>query len=335
MATLRDVATLAGVHPSTVSRALDPLQAGKVNAKTRARIDAAVQELGFQVDPVASGLRRGRTSTMGVMVADIGNPFIPPVLRGIENTFEARGYQTFIAETQDDQARAGRVLQNLVARRVEAIVTLASRQGDEAILERASRSIPVVLAVRGLPRTRLPCVTDDDELGGWLSADHLLSLGHQVVAELPGPGDVYNFEVRTRGFLSRIAESSSLFVRLDTQAHAPSVDEGRRLMRVLLERGAPRPTGVFAHNDLMALGAIQEVRAAGLSCPGEISIIGYNDAPLTAYTDPPLTTVAVDGYELGRRSAELALDMLDGNEATEVTLAPRVVPRASTAPPPA
>lgn len=334
MATLRDVADRVGVHPSTVSRALDPASSNLVNAETRARIIAAADELGFRVDAVASGLRRGRTATMGVVVADLGNTYVASAIRGIENTFEAEGYLTFITESQDDQDRATRILGHLLARKVEAIVTLASREGDETTIKRLSKQVPIVLAVRGLPGTGLPMVVNDDEGGGWISADHLIRLGHRKLAQLPGPRDVSNFRLREEGFVARAASSGITVPVNPDAASVPTVEEGWRLMRALLSSSREYPTGIFAHNDHMALGAIQALRDVGLDCPADVSIIGYNDSPLTNFTDPPLTTVSLPGYELGQRAARLAMALVRGasGHETQVTLPPTLVPRSSSAP---
>ncbi len=335
MVTLRDVADLVGVHPSTVSRALDPASSNRVSEKTRAMVRIAADELGFQVDAVASGLRRGRTHTLGVIIPDLGNPYAAPMIRGIENSLESRGYLAFITETQDDRVRASRIFNTLISRRVEAVITLASRMGDEAMLQRAAKKIPVILAIRDLPSSGLPGVVGDDQRGGRIAADHLLENGHRVVAQLLGPSDIHTFNQRALGFGTRVTESGATLVPFSTHANAPSVAEGRTVMAQLLAQPGPRPTAVFAHNDLMALGAIEAIAAAGLSCPGDISVIGYNDAPLTAFTNPPLTTIALPGYELGRFAGEMALSFIEDSsrQAHVLSLPPRLIPRGSVGPP--
>lgn len=334
MATLRDVADLTGVHPSTISRALNPATASLVSAETRARVRAAADELGFQVDAVASGLRRGRTHTLGVVVADLGNPFVAPVVRGIENSLESRGFLTFIAETQDDPTRMKRIFDHLLSRKVEALITLASRLGDEAVLRKAAKRVPVVLAIRDVPASGLPGVVHDDERGGRIAADHLLSLGHHVVAQLHGPRDVHTFVLRGVGFAARMRDGEATLIAAETSANTPTVEEGKRVMTQLLAQPGPRPTAIFAHNDSMALGAIEAIRSGGMSCPQDISIIGYNDDRLTAFTDPPLTTIALPGYELGRFAADMALSIIeDPSRAAHVlSLPPRLVPRGSAIP---
>jgi LacI family transcriptional regulator len=329
--TLRDVADIVGVHPSTVSRALDPASANLVSEKTRARVQAVADELGFQPDAVASGLRRGRSQTLGVVVPDLGNPYAAPMIRGIENSLESRGYLAFITETQDEHARARRIFEHLLSRRVDAIICLSARAGDASILRRAARKVPVVLAVRDLPESGLPGVVGDDERGGRLAADHLLAQGHRAVSQLRGPESIHTFVLRGTGFSSRIREEGLAPIEIEAFAQAPTVDEGHAVMTRLLATHGPRPTAVFAHNDLIALGAIAAIREAGLDCPRDISVIGYNDAPLTRFTDPPLTTIALPQYEIGRFAAEVALSLIEhpDRQSHVLTLPPRLVVRES------
>ena len=333
MTTLRDVAKRAGVHPSTVSRALDESSSKRVNEATRIRIRQIADELGFKVDAVASGLRRGKTNTVGVVVPDLGNPYVAPTVRGVENSLENRGYMTFIAETQDDSARMQRVFDAMLARRVDAIISLASRRGDESLLRRTSRRVPVILAIRDLPGVALPGVVCDDQHGGRLAADVLLDHGHQQLAQLVGPSLVVSFEKRSYGFRAQAHERGATVVDSRRAATAPTIEEGRDLMTDLLKRRGPRPTAVFAHNDQMALGAIEAMLDAGLSCPGDLSIVGYNDTPLASHTSPPLTTIAMAGYELGRFSAEMALSYIEkpNRDPQMLSLLPRLVMRGSVA----
>lgn len=330
--TLKDVAERAGVHVSTVSRALDPDRGALVNDQTRTRVRAAAEQLGYQGNAVASGLRRGRTQTLGVVVPDLGNPFYAPFMRGVENHLEGRGLMALMAETQDDHGRLSRVLDHLLARRVDAVIVASARSGDERLLRKAQEQIPLVLAVRHLPGAGIPAVTHDDERGGRLAADHLLSLGHRRVAQLHGPRDVSSFRGRGDGFVGRMRESGITVHELADAASRPRLDEGRRLMERLLATADELPTGLFAHNDLMAFGALQALREQGRSCPRDIAIVGYNDTPMTAFTDPPITTIKLPGYELGRMAADTAINVVENgpDELMTLSLPPELVPRHST-----
>lgn len=330
--TLKDVADKAGVHPSTVSRALDPAKGYLVRVDTVARVRAVAEELGYRGDEVASGLRRGRTNTLGVVVADLGNPFIAPVVRGIENQLEGRGLMPLIAETRDDHVRMSRVMDNLAARRVDAAIVTAARSGDARILRRAQQQMPVVLASRYLPGSRLPSIVHDDERGGRLAADHLLQLGHRRIAQLCGPSDVSSFRERATGFRSRLAEDGVVAIETDHSAYRPVLTEGRRLMEHFLDQHDELPTAIFVHNDLMVFGALEALGVRGLSCPTDLAIVGYNDTPMTAFTDPPITTVRLPGYELGRMAADTAVMLMEGGQQTgnSLVLQPVLVPRRST-----
>jgi LacI family transcriptional regulator len=333
-ATLEDVARAAGVHYSTVSRALDPNKVWRVNVATRKHVQAVAQRMGYQRDMVASSLKRGRTHTVAVVVADLGNPFIAPVLRGIANRLELAGFMSLISDTQDDSARLERILNHLLSRRVDAIILTAARLGDGPVLRRISRQgTPVVLAVRNVPGIRLPACTDDDLLGGTLAAQHLLALAHRRVAQLRGPADVYSFVERARGFTRTVAAAGAVEVEVAGTALTPTVEEGGRLMRLLLDRKRPLPTAIFAHNDLMALGALAVMRERGLNCPGDFSVIGYNDSPQVDRVMPPLTTIRQPGEELGRTAAEITISMLTSPERRPASrsLPPTLVVRESTA----
>lgn len=330
--TVNDVAARAGVHASTVSRALDPEKSSLVAEETRSRVRAAAEELGYRGDAVARGLRRGRTNTLGVVVADIGNPFIAPVLRGIENNLEGRGMMALVAETQDDHGRMNRVLDHMRSRRVDAIITTAARTGDERLLRKVAKEVPVVLAVRDLAGARFPAVIHDDERGGRLAAEHLLEQGHRRIAQLCGSRDISSFVGRAKGFRDGLRGSDAELVEPDDVGAHPVLAEGRRLMELLLRQHPTPPTAIFAHNDMMAIGALKALAGHGLTCPADVAMIGYNDTILTDFTAPPITTVRLPGYELGRMAADTAVMLLnDGpDQVPRLSLPPTLVPRRST-----
>jgi len=335
-ATLKDVAREAGVHPATVSRALDPGKMWLVRPDTRAKIQTAARALGYRADVVARSLRRGQTTTVGVVVPDLGNLFLPPVLRWIANKLEGHGFMALISETRDDNERLRVSLENLLSRRVDAIILTGARLGDGPLLQGiADEGRPVVLAIRALAGTNLPAVTTDDFSGGYIAARHLAELGHRLVAQLPGPADVQPFLDRTAGFAQAVTEAAINVVEFEERALHPTVSEGRRLMSLLLAGGKPLPTGVFAHSDSMAIGALDGLRAAGLRCPDDVSILGYNDAPLVDHFDPPLSTIRWPSTEIGRFAAELAIALIEepNSAVASMTFPPELVPRASTAPP--
>jgi LacI family transcriptional regulator len=333
--TLEDVARAAGVHYSTVSRALDPNKVWRVNAATQKRVQSLARRMGYQRDMVASALKRGRTHTVAVVVGDLGNPTIARVLRGIANRLEPAGLMSLVGETQDDSERLERILNHLLSRRVDAIIVAAARLADAATLRRISRQgIPVVLVVQGIPGIRLPACTNDDLLGGTLAAQHLLSLGHRRVAQLRGPVDMDSCFQRAKGFSVAIAAAGATEVKVRATAPTGSLDEGRRLMSQLLDSGRELPTGIFTHNDLMAFGALTLAEERGLKAPRDLSIIGFHDLPLLERTSPPLTSIRVQHEEMGRIAAEMTVQMLTspGRVPPSRRLVPTLVVRESTAP---
>jgi LacI family transcriptional regulator len=307
--TLRDVAAAAKVHVATASRALDAETAHPVSRETRARVKRVAEELGYRRHMMARGLRRGFSSTVGVVVADLGNPYTAPVMRGLQHALERADYMALIAESRDDSQALDRAVGHLLARQVDGLVLLAARWGDlDRILGWMSR-VPVVLAVRGLSGSGVPEVTHDDLGGGALAAGHLAELGHRRVVQLPGPQDIQPFKDRHDSF-AEAATGLGLEAWAAPAANRPVFDEGRRLMALALADG--RATGVFAHNDAMAMGAVRALREAGLDCPRDVSVVGYNDVPMADCFDPPLTTIRLDGAEVGRQTAEAVLAAIRG-----------------------
>jgi LacI family transcriptional regulator len=334
--TLKDVADRARVHVSTASRALSPPWPGRVSEATVARVQAAARELGYTPDLVAAGLKRGRTQSVGVVVGDFENPYNNLLIRGLASELETHDFIVLVTESAESRERLERVITHLLGRRVDAIVTTAAHLGDEALLQRvAAHGVPVVLGVRNLPGAGLPAVVHHDERGAALAAAHLLDLGHRVVAQLPGPLDIDSFGRRRQGFGTAVeAAEAAREVTVDAAAVVADIAEGRRLMALTLERAAERPTGVFAHNDVMAVGALEAIRAAGLSCPEDVSLVGYNDLPLASHIAPALTTVGVSSEVLGRRLAAAVLRAIEDphGEGEVVRVDARLVVRASTAP---
>jgi LacI family transcriptional regulator len=328
--TLSDVARLAGVHPSTVSRALDPLQERRVKEETRRRIAEAASRLGYRPHLVARGLQSGRTATVGMIAADLGNTFVTPIIHGFTGAIEASGMLPLIAETQDDHSRLGRILEHMLSRRVDAIVVAAARVGDLAIIEAAGAVVPVVIAARPLDDTTICQIVQDDGEGGRIAAEHFHRLGHRRLAQLRGPDEVVNFPRRAAGFSGYVRETGLEECFLELTADLATIDEGRRLMAALLERTVPPPTAIFAHNDLMAVGALSVLRAAGLRVPEDVSLVGYNDLPMVGFLTPPLTTVRYPSLEIGRTAGEMVRLLLAGERPPDQTLEPELTVREST-----
>lgn len=332
--TLKDVARVADVHVSTASRALDPANSQRISDATVARVQAAAEQLGYMPDMIAKGLKRGTSMQVGVIVADLENPFIGPIIRGISNQVEKRELVTLVTETLEDHERLERSLSHLLSRQVNAVITTAARISDRPMLERFARSIPAfALAVRSLRGSSIPTVTQDDTRGGELAAEHLAELGHKVAAQLLGPTDIEAFVDRSVGFRRGAGARGLTEATVDDSATEVTLEEGRRLMMLALERNASNPpTAIFAHADVMAIGAMEVLAERGLLCPDDVSVVGYDDAPLVSHISPPLTSVVLPGEEIGRRAGEMVMAQLasPGDLPDSVRLSARLIPRASS-----
>lgn len=333
--TIRDVADVAEVHISTVSRALDPAKRELLAPDTRARVLAVAEELGYRPHLVASGLRRGQTRTVGLVIPDLGNPIYAPLTRGVTHALDGGGYMPLVSDTEDDRGRLSRVLHHLAQRRVEAVIVTAARLADEDLLrEVAEGGTPVVTAVRTVPASGLPVVFHDDARGAALAAEHLVALGHRRLGQIRGPQDVEPFRARTRGFVDAVASSGADLVPDRPAAPRPTVEDGHRIATELLTRRRGRPTGIFVQNDTLAIGALQAVRELDLRCPEHVSVVGYNDDPYAAHTDPPLTTIRLEPYEIGRQAGRLALAAIERREhgPDDAHVPPELVVRSTTGP---
>jgi LacI family transcriptional regulator len=331
--TLRDVARVAGVHPATVSRALNEETRALVNEETARRVLKAADELGYQPNPIARGLKTNRSYTIGVLIPDLTNPLFPPILRGIEDRLETGGYTPLIANTDNDPERELLDSQTMRARQVDGIIAATARRDHrlhDALLE---AGIELVLVNRRQAELPVSSATADDRLGMRLAVEHLVSLGHTCIAHLAGPLDYSTGLDRHDSFHDTMRRASlEPDPELVLVAEAFTESEGARLCEQLMADGR-RFTAVAAANDLLALGCYDVFAERGVRCPEEISVIGFNDMPFAARFQPPLTTIHIPHYEIGKAAAQLMLERLqDGDsEPREVRLEPSLVVRDSTA----
>ena len=329
-ATLRDVARVAGVHPGTVSRALNPATEALVREETVRRVRRVAEELGYRPNPLARGLKTNRSYTVGVLVPDIQNPLFPPIIRGLDDRLGEAGYTPLIANTDNDPVRERVDLEAMRARQVDGFVAATARVDDELLAEVAASGVPLVLVNRRLEDGSLPSATADDRTGARLAVEHLVSLGHRRIAHLAGPPDLSTGRACREGFVEAMSEAG-LDASLVRIGRAYTEPEGARLCTELLD-GAEPFTAIVAANDLMALGCYDVFAARGIDCPGEVSVVGFNDMPFAERFAPPLTTVTKSPYRMGVAAAELLLELLQngGGPLREIVLPTRLIVRGST-----
>lgn len=335
--TLRDVARASGVHPATVSRALNPQTEHLVNATTAARVREAAEQLGYVPNPVARSLKTARSSTVGVIIPDLTNPLFPPIVRGIEDVLSQVGYTALVANTDDDPEREARQAASLRARQVEGFIMATARQ-DHALLERlVADGVPVVLVNRQAHGVPVNAVAGDDAAGVGLAVEHLATLGHTRIAHLAGPHTTSTGVERAHAFRDAM-RTCGLVVDEDLVVECATFREpaGAQALGGLLDSGQ-QFTAVLAANDLVALGCYDALAARGLRCPDDVSVVGFNDMPFSDKFDPPLTTVHVPTYEVGAQGARTLLGLLERNRTAGAPTTSRLplslTVRGSTAPP--
>ena len=331
--TLRDVATAAGVHPATASRALNDATRSLVRPATVERVREVASALGYQVNPIARSLKTSRSETVGVLVPDLTNPLFPPIVRGIEDALAESGYTVLTANTDNDPERASSNFAVMQGRQVDGFIVATALLDDPLMHEAAARGVPMVLVNRQTEHLDVSVVAGDDATGITRTVDHLVELGHRDIAHVAGPLTVSTGAVRQRAFRMAM-QSHGLRDDHIVVAEAYSEAAGRAALLELLDRDGP--TAVVAGNDLLAIGCYDALEERGLSCPDDMSVVGFNDMPFISRLRPPLTSVRVPQYELGVEAARLLLDRLSGRTTTpRVVLLPvQLVVRGSTAPPP-
>ena len=334
--TLKTVAAEAGVHVSTASRALNPNTRSVVNEETAVRVLEVAERLDYRPHPLARGLRTNRTLTIGMVVPDLMNPLFPPIYAGAESVLGDLGYSLLVGTDDDDDAKSLSVIEALLERRVDGLILASAPRGFA--LPKSRETLPTVLVNRSVESHAFPAIVGDHHVGIGLAVRHLVGLGHSAIAHVAGPQDLSTGIARRQGFVQSM-EGQGLDApdRLIVEADAFRIEEGRIACKALLDSDG-QITAIVAGNDLIALGCYDALAERGLSIPDDVSITGYNDLLFVDRVSPPLTTIAVDYREMGAAAARQLLDLVseEGERSTypPVQLAPSLVVRASTAPPP-
>lgn len=337
--TMADVARAAGVDVSTVSRALNDRTAPLLRAETVAKVVAAAEELGYRPNALARGLRTQRSFTVGMVIPDLTNPFFPPIVRGAEDALDAEQYTVVLTNTDNDPDREARAVRSLVSRQVDGLLLAISHLDDVGPDSIELGGIPVVLVNRRRPDDQVTAVVPDDHSGIALAVDHLAGMGHRAIGHIAGPQDTSTGRTRRIAFLERVRAHDG---GNDPELHVAVADvygaeAGAAACAALLDR-CPELTAIVAANDQLAVGCLRACRERGLRIPVDLSLVGFNDMALVDLLDPPLTTVRIPQYEMGHVAGRLLLERMTGGTmpAVEiVTVAPKLIVRGSTAPPPA
>jgi LacI family transcriptional regulator len=332
---IKDVAARAGVHPSTVSRVMNPDTVSMVSQRVAERVANIARELGYRRSPIASGLRTGRSYTIGVLIPDLTNPIFPPIVRSIERALGEQGYIAILADSDNKLESEQAILDSMKSRNVDGLILATAHRNDAAVEACLRDQIPLVLVNRSIESHAVTEVINDDEKGIRLAIEHLLELGHRDIAYVGGPQDTTTGRDRYKAF-KKVMRAHHLEpqpeLMLDCSAFTEA--EGHQGLLSLLSKRRDF-SAVVAANDLLALGCYDALQAAGLRCPNDVSVTGFNDTPFMDRISPPLTTVRIPLDEMGAKAAKLLLLLIREPETKNVTvrLEPTLVVRGSTARP--
>src|SRR5687767_1505033 len=329
MATIREVAETAGVSYATVSHVINNTRL--VSPETRERVLAAMDALDYRPNALARSLRQGKTNTLGLVLPDSANPFFAEISRSIEDEAFKQGYSVFLCNTELDTRRELFYVDVLSKKQVDGIIFVAAGDQADSLDFLVQRNMPVVMIDRNLPNVEVDAVMTDNRLGGYLATRHLIKLGHTRIACIAGPSSITPSAERIIGYRRALEEGGlsydeTLIMRGDYHAQS-----GMEITHSFLKMN-PRPTAIFALNDLMALGALRAAAEAGCSVPGDLAVVGYDDLEIARFANPPLTTIAQPKKEIGVQAVNLLVGRMSqrNRSPSRLLLPPELIVRRST-----
>ena len=330
--TMRQIAARARVSVGTVSHVIN--HTAGVREPVRRRVLEAIERLGYQPSLLARGLRRNQTTIIGVIIPDISNPFFPLVVRGVEDIAYQNSYRLMLCNADNDAQKEQVYFDELRAYRMAGLIVIPSANSRLVAAADTAGELPVVCLDRCPEGWKGDSITVDNTEGAYQATRYLLELGHRRIAAITGQLHVTSAVERLKGFKRALREFGVTI--------APEyIQEGRfdRLSgyekSLLLLQFSPRPTAIFAANDLVALGVLAAMRELGLRCPEDVSLTGFDDLELASFTNPALTTVAQPAYQMGARAAALLFERLRGEAlpAQHIVMKTALKARDSTAAP--
>ncbi|MNS08740.1 Ribose operon repressor [compost metagenome] len=312
MATIKDVAKLAGVALSTASYALNGDT--KVAEKTRAKVLEAARQLNYRKNGFAMDLKRSRTNTIALILTDLSGPYYSELIRSIQDVALANGYDLIACSSMG--GKDSTAVRFLRERRVDGAVVLAHNMTDEILMESAGDRFPIVVMDRELSGSGLINVRVDSEQGGYDATRYLIEAGHRTIAYISGPSNSSDNVLRYQGYLRAMREAG-LEEKAKWRLSGNFVREGGYSATKMMMMQGELPSAVFYANDEMAIGGLKALQEGGISVPGDISVIGFDDIQLAEYVHPPLTTIRQPKQEAGSLAGHLLFQMLDGEEVNE------------------
>ena len=307
---IEDIAREAGVSSATVSRVLNA--PSLVRPPTRRRVLKAIQETQYVYNALAGGLSARRTSTIGVIIPTITNPIFAMVTKGIQDYSRQQGYSTLVGNTDYDEGNEAELVRLMQQKRADGVILNGPWSAAPIVPLMKKTRLPFVITWQTVPDREVNFVAFDNFQGAYRVVEYLIGLGHRRIGMIAGRFSVSErARMRWKGYRKCLADHRLPFDPGLVLEKGYTLGEGKEAMSRLLDLSC-RPTAVFCGNDILAIGAIACAKERGLRVPGDLSVAGFDDLEFSAYYDPPLTTVAVPAYEMGRRAAEILIEEIRG-----------------------
>ncbi len=329
---IKDVAREAGVSTATVSHVINNTRF--VSEATRAKVLRAIERCDYYPNALARSLASGRSSTLGLLISDIANPFFPELVKSIETVAYDKGYEVILANTDYNEERTLNAVKRFIERKVAGVALMTSEFDQGLIHELTRQRVPVVFLDIGSPGVCMSSVVVDYETGISEAISHLVWLGHRKIAYIGGPNRLRSATKRLEAFRDSLAYHLPDAPPPEIYEGDFRLESGRRIAREMLI-ASEMPTAIVVANDMMALGVMQELRRRGLHVPDDLSIVGFDDIAFTSLCQPLLTTVCLPRAELGRKAVEALMATIEHPEqqGVEINVPTFFVLRDSTAPP--
>ncbi|MHA2813540.1 substrate-binding domain-containing protein [Vibrio campbellii] len=330
MATMKDIAKLAGVSTSTVSHVINKTRF--VSEEISERVNNAAKELNYYApSALARSLKVNRTKTIGMLVTTSTNPFFGEVVKGVERSCYQKGYSLILCNTEGDNERMRESINTLLQKRVDGLILMCSSlEGERIDVFERYPDIPVVVMDWGPMLFTSDKIQDNSLRGGYLAAKYLIDCGHKEVGCITGPLIKHQAQMRYEGYKRAMLEAELEFNANWIVESDFECEGGYQAFKKMVERG-PLPSSIFVSNDMMAMGVINAANELGIQIPEQLSIIGYDDIHIAKFMSPSLTTIHQPKYRLGQAAVETLLRKLDekSDEAQVVQLEPTLVERKS------
>ncbi|AHJ01716.1 TPA: substrate-binding domain-containing protein [Vibrio parahaemolyticus] len=330
MATMKDIAKLAGVSTSTVSHVINKTRF--VSEEISERVNNAAKELNYYApSALARSLKVNRTKTIGMLVTTSTNPFFGEVVKGVERSCYHKGYSLILCNTEGDNERMRQSINTLLQKRVDGLILMCSSlEGERIDVFERYPDIPVVVMDWGPMLFTSDKIQDNSLRGGYLAAKYLIDCGHTEIGCITGPLIKHQAQMRYEGYKRAMNEAGLEFNANWIIESDFECEGGYQAFKKMAERGT-LPSSIFVSNDMMAMGVINAANELGIKVPDDLSIIGYDDIHIAKFMSPSLTTIHQPKYRLGQAAVETLVRRLDdkSNEAQVVQLEPTLVVRNS------